>query len=496
MARISDYRKTICCLFLLCWSTLANAADLAIHNGRVMDPETGLDAIRHISISDGKITEISRRKRKATRTIDAKGLVVAPGFIDLHAHGQDPHSNEFQVADGVTTALELEIGVFPLNPWYASREGKAPINYGATVSHLAARLAVLSGQRIGNPVYAGNIAGGAGADYANTKLSAEQLQQLQNYLAEGLDDGALGIGIGLAYVPGASAEEIYRVFELSAQHKGIVFIHLRQGRSTSGDLLLPVQEALANAAASSSALHIVHLNSSTDELAPAALDMIRGAVGNGIDVTTESYPYTAGSTRLESALFDDYQGDYNDLQWVATGERLTQESFERYRAEGGWIIIHGRSERTNAYLVAQPDVMVASDGIPFMDGFSHPRSAGTFARVLGHYAREEKALSLMDALRSMTLLPAKRLQSLAPDMARKGRVQTGADADLTLFDPDRVSDRATYLQPAQASVGIEYVIVNGVPVIDAGKLQPGVLPGRAIRGPTADPQARHPKRPL
>lgn len=496
MLLITGYPMRICCLVLLCWSALAGAADLAIHNGRVMDPETSLDAVRHIRISNGRITEVSRRKRKATRIIDAQGLVVAPGFIDLHAHGQDTASNQFQAADGVTTALELEIGVYPLNPWYASRIGKAPINFGATVSHLAARLAVLSGQRIGNPVYAGNIAGGAGAGFANAKLSAEQVQQLHNLLAEDLNAGALGIGIGLAYVPGASAEEIYRVFELSAEHKATVFIHLRQGQSTSGDLLLPVQEALANAAASGSALHIVHLNSSTDELAPAALEMIRGAVRNGIDVTTESYPYTAGSTRLESALFDDYQGDYNDLQWVATGERLTQETFERYRAQGGWIIIHGRSERTNAYLVAQPDVMVASDGIPFVDGYAHPRSAGTFARVLGHYVREEKALSLMDALRSMTLLPARRLQSLVPDMARKGRVQAGADADLTLFDPDRVSDRATYLEPAQVSVGIEYVLVNGVPVIDAGKLQADVRPGRAIRAPTADLQARHPRRPL
>ena len=209
--------------------------------------------------------------------------------------------------------------------------------------------------------------------------------------------------------------------------------------------------------------------------------MIRKLQARGIDVTTENYPYTAGSTRLESALFDNWENDYGDLQWVATGERLTKKTFEKYREEGGWVIIHGRSEEMNAWLVEQPDLIIASDGIPFVDGLSHPRSAGTYARILGRYVREEKRLTLMQALAKMTIMPVKRLDYFVPVMKRKGRLQVGADADITIFNPETIMDRATYTEPAQHSRGIKFVFVNGIPVIRDGKLDDDVFPGSAIR---------------
>ena len=172
--------------------------------------------------------------------------------------------------------------------------------------------------------------------------------------------------------------------------------------------------------------------------------------------------------------------DYERLQWVETGERLTDASFGRYRTQGGWVISHGRSEATNEWIVSQPDVMVASDGIPFSQGRAHPRGAGTFARVLGYYVRERGVLSLMDGLRKMTFLPAERLAAVAPQMASKGRVQVGADADLTLFDPDQVIDRATYDAPDRYSDGIRHVIVAGTFVVRDGELVDGVAPGQAI----------------
>jgi dihydroorotase len=218
-----------------------------------------------------------------------------------------------------------------------------------------------------------------------------------------------------------------------------------------------------------------------DESARLAIEMIRGFRARGLDVTTESYPYTAGSTRLESALFDNYQGDYSQLQWTATGERLTQETFDEYRKQGGWVIIHGRNEDTNRWLVAQPEVMVASDGVPFVGDFSHPRSAGTYARVLGHYVRDQQALPLMLALQKMTIDPARRLQDFAPAMRRKGRVQEGMDADLTLFDPNEVLDQATYSVPARTSAGIVHVLVAGVSVVRDSELKTSVFPGQAIR---------------
>jgi len=164
------------------------------------------------------------------------------------------------------------------------------------------------------------------------------------------------------------------------------------------------------------------------------------------------------------------------LQWAATGERLTAESFARYRKQGGMVAIHAIPEEVVREAVAAPDVMVASDGL-LENGKGHPRAAGTYSRVLGKYVRDEHALSLMQALRKMSLMPAERLH-----LADKGRIKPGADADITVFDPQRVSDRATYENPAQASVGVQFVMVNGVWVVKNGEVQARVFPGRGVRG--------------
>jgi len=471
---------------LLCltgaWAQAADY-DLVIENGRVMDPETDFDGVRNLGISDGRIVEISSAALVGRRKIDANGLIVAPGFIDLHAHGQDVRSNHFQAADGVTTALELEQGVLPVKVWLESRTGKSPIHYGAASGHLAGRINLLGEVEVGNPIYltAEDRAEAQGGDYANATLDDAQLETMLANLEQGIVQGGLGIGSGITYMPGADHREIYELFKLAARYQVPVFTHIRQARYMGGDLLAPLQEVLADAAATGAPLHVVHINSSMDESARLAIEMIRGFQARGLDVTTESYPYTAGSTRLESALFDDYQGDYGQLQWTETGERLTRETFDEYREQGGWVIIHGRNEETNSWLVAQPDVMVASDGVPFVGDFSHPRSAGTYARVLGHYVRDETVLPLMLALRKMTLDPALRLQAFAPAMRLKGRVQEGMDADLTLFDPNTILDQATYSVPARTSAGIVHVLVSGVSVVRDGELVEDVFPGQAIR---------------
>jgi len=241
---------------------------------------------------------------------------------------------------------------------------------------------------------------------------------------------------------------------------------------------------IADVAVTGESLHIVHMNSSADEMARTTLEMIRGARERGIDITTEAYPYTASSTRIESALFDSWEGltdaDYHRLQWSGTSERLNRETFRKYREQGGWVVIHGRNEETNEWIVSQPDVIVASDGIPFLYGAVHPRGAGTFSRVLGHYVRERGALTLMQALSKMTIQPARRVEGIAPMMGRKGRVQVGADADLTLFDAETVIDRADYANPGAPSEGIVDVFVEGTAVVRDGQIVEGVYPGRAI----------------
>ncbi|MEE2637471.1 MAG: amidohydrolase family protein, partial [Acidobacteriota bacterium] len=291
---------------------------------------------------------------------------------------------------------------------------------------------------------------------------------------------------GISYTPGASHEEIFRLFAAAATREAPVFIHLRSsGAFRAGGAMAPFQEAIANAAATGVALHIVHMNSSAGEAASVALGLVRGAQERGVDVTTEAYPYTASASRIESALFDGWDGraveDYDRLQWVETGERLTAETFRTYREEGGWVITHGRSEETNEWIVSQADVIAASDGIPFSQGRAHPRGAGTFARILGYYVRERGVLSLMDALRKMTLLPAQRLERIVPQMVQKGRVRVGADADLTIFDPATVVDLATYDAPDRYSEGIRHVLVAGTLVVKDGMLVPDVTPGQPIR---------------
>jgi len=217
------------------------------------------------------------------------------------------------------------------------------------------------------------------------------------------------------------------------------------------------------------------------------LQMITEARSRGIDVTTECYPYTAAMTSLGSALFDEGWQEklgigYHELQWVATGERLTADTFARYRPTAGSVILHLIPEDVVKVAVASPLTMIASDGV-LSGGKGHPRSSGSYARVLGRYVRDEKTLTLVEALKKMTIMPAERLERRAPMFKLKGRIQVGADADITVFDPAKVIDRATYDNPAAYSSGFKYVLVAGTPVVFDGKLRTDALPGRAARAP-------------
>jgi hypothetical protein len=319
---------------------------------------------------------------------------------------------------------------------------------------------------------------------ANKVPDEAQRADMLERLDVGLRRGAVGVGMGLAYTPAASATEALQVYRVAARHKVPVYIHLRGGMSG-------LIEAIGDAAASGAPLHVVHVNSSGGQQVASFLEAIEGARARGLDVTTESYPYTAGSSRIESALYADWESwpdeRFARLQWVATGERLTRETFRKYRAMGGGVISHGNTEEAVTAALKHPLTAIASDGGRVAEGVqSHPRSAGTYSRILGHYVREVGALDLRTALAKMTVMPARRLEARIPDMKDRGRIRVGAWADVTVFDPRTIIDRSTYTDGTRASEGVRHVFVNGVAVVKDGAVVDGVAPGRPIRAATAD----------
>jgi N-acyl-D-aspartate/D-glutamate deacylase len=463
---------------LLSSSAAYQAYDVVILNGRVIDPESRLDGVRNVGISGGTIKAVTTARLNGRTVIDAKGLVVSPGFIDLHQHGQNEENYRFKAMDGVTTALELEVGTGDIDRWYAERDGKTLINYGVSIGHLAARMAAMRDA----PEF---LPSGQAARRAATDA---EIAEMKIQLQRGLERGAVAVGFGIQYVPNASHWEILEMFRVAARFGASCHVHMRNaGLREPASSMQALEEVIAATAITGAPLHVVHIQSTGGKATPKLLQMIAEARARELDVTTECYPYIAGMTDIKSAIFNEgwqevFGIDYGDLQWAATGERLTKESFERYRQTGGMVAVFSMTEEIVETALKSPLTMIASDGI-LSNGKGHPRTAGTYTRVLGKYVRERGALSLMDALRKMTLMPAQRLERRVPSMKNKGRIRVGADADLVVFDAAHVIDKSTYDEPAKYAEGMKYVLVNGVAVVKNGELQAGVSPGRPVRAP-------------
>jgi len=438
-----------------------------------MDPDTGTDSAMAVAVDEGRIVALDAEAESLSgrKEIDARGLVVAPGFIDLLARlTPAEESQRYKVMDGVTAVFNMHGGPVNLPRYYESfrAAGGSYVHYGTTVGHNPLRNAV-------------------GADDGYQPATPEQIEQMERLAEQAINNGAVGIGFGVNYVPGASYEEVLALFEVAAGHGVPCHLHVRyKGSVFPETIVAALQEVITAAVATGASAQVVHLGSSAVGSMEVALALIDAARRHGVDIAADVYPYLANSTNLASAIYDPGWEErfggitYSDIQLVETGERLTKETFDKYRQEGAAVITHFIPEEEVLAAYRNPNVIVASDGI-IRNGKGHPRGAGTFARFLGHYVREKKVVPLMEGLRKITLLPAQRLEGAAPAMKRKGRVQVGADADLTLFDPDTITDRATFENPAQYSAGIHYVLVGGVVVVEKGRLVEGVKPGQPIR---------------
>jgi N-acyl-D-aspartate/D-glutamate deacylase len=455
----------------------AETYDLVLEGGRVMDPETGLDAIRNVGITAGRIARVSPDALQGKRVLSAKGLVVAPGFVDLHQHGQDAESGRLKAFDGVTAAFEMEIGVPDVAAFLKEKSGRSLIHYGTSASHAAARALAF-----GAPLQYDMIVPPSGPA-TNQPASPEQLQKIEDRLRAELDAGALAVGMGIQYTPGATRLEVIRMFRLAAARRVPVFTHVRSfGRVEPGSSIEAVSEVIGAAAITGASLHVVHINSSCQKDGIECLTLVAGARARGLDVTTEAYPYVAGMTYINSALFnpgwrEKLGVDYDVLQLPDTGERLTKERFEELHASPKPLVVllFGNTDEMVDAVIANPLVMVASDGEP-----DHPRGAGTYAHILARHVRERGSITLMDAIRKMSLMPAQRLEKATAAARRKGRLQEGADADVIVFDPKAVVDHSTYQAPKLASTGMQFVIVGGTVLIDQGKLVANTFPGKPL----------------
>lgn len=482
-ARRSNLRLAICLglLSLIGTGTRAQSErsrqagtpyDLVVRGGRVMDPESGLDTVRNIGISDGIIRSVSTAPLEGRAMIDAIGLVVAPGFIDMDGW---PENARLQVRDGVTTVLNLRAGTAEVDRWYSEHERGAVINFGVSIGYLRVRSEVMRDA--------------GGTERKGTKPSEAQLAEILRKLQRGFDEGAVALGMGSSAGPDPTGWEHVEAFRVAAGVGAHVVATLRDDIWSQSNIPANLSQMIGAAALSGTSVHIPHLTSSGGPHTPRLLEMIARAQAHGLNTTAEDYPYRAAVITIRAGEMDDWSDqEIREIQPLEADERLTRGSSARYRDRDFEAFVHNDSiEPFVAQAIASPLVSIASHGSEGSwagRGGGHPRTSGTFSRVLGHYVREKGALSLMEALRKMTLMPAQRLAARVSAMRNKGRIRKGADADIVVFDPGRTIDRATF-QDQRPSEGVRYVLVNGVLVVRDGVVQEGVFAGRPVRAPSS-----------
>jgi cytosine/adenosine deaminase-related metal-dependent hydrolase len=481
--------------------------ELVLSGGRVVDPETGLDRVCEVGIDSGTVTALADAL-EGTVTVDVRGLVVAPGFIDLHSHAQTLPGRRLQACDGVTTALDLEAGRAPVELAYEREANRgSPINYGFSASWAAARMHVVGGDPLDGGAAA--VFGGLVGVEWQQAASETQVARILDQISVDLAAGAIGVGLLVGYTPGVDPSEYLAVAELAASAGVPTFTHSRDIVEMAPATLIDGAEEIVRAAGATGAhMHYCHINSTSGRHIDRVLGLVGRCQAEGSRVTTEAYPYGSGSTAIGAAFLAPERlrerfRDTTSITYLRTGERVADDArLHELRATdpGGLVIVEFLDETKpdDAAILRRsltfPDSIVASDGMPPLwtatagidlaawplppQAVTHPRTAGTFGRALRLW-REEDA-PLMEAVRRATLLPAEVLRDAVPVMRHKGRVQVGADADLVVFDPDRVTDQATYVDSTRPSSGIAHVIVDGTFVVRDGALAPDALPGKPV----------------
>jgi len=500
-------------------SAIPGDLDIVILNGRVMDPETGLDAIRNVGVKDGTIVAVTEQAIEGAEIIDAKDHVVSPGFIDTHVHISDlPFGQKVMLRDGVTTPLDLEVGAHPVDRFYDTLQGKSQTNYGATVSTLGVREKVFNPKydsRTGiltTDIFAKDEHAFVDMEWSATVPTEDQITQINQALEDGLKAGALGIGAPVGYaVEGVTSTETTAWQKLAGKYGRAVFIHGRfssQRPPTTG--ILGFEEFIANVGIYGGGLMLQHMHQQALGQVQEALKIVDDARAKGLPVIAEIYPYNFGATIAGADYLkpDNYGPNmgrtYKDIIETATLKPLTKKRYDQLlkKAPGTSVMFYGATEEDMLGALAHPGATVGSDAFPltvsktgamavdwdlaYGDVQGHPRAAGTHSIVL-RMVREKNLMPLMTAISKMTYLPAKFLQNNGvSQMAQKGRIQVGADADITIFDPKSVRDNSTIKQGGLPATGIPYVIVNGTIVVKDSKVLEGVYAGKPIRQPVID----------
>jgi len=455
-------------------ASLEGPFDLVIRNARAMDPETRLDQPgTNVGIRDGRIAEVTREAIHGRQEIDAAGRVVAPGFIDLVSYDSNPAGVWNKIADGVTTNLSLHGGTTDPPTWYGYYAAHPPpVNYGAAFFYSVAR------NELKIPLTAA--------------ATPQQIEALTARGERALREGALAVSFSLEYVPGIRREEILPLMRLARRYRVPAFFHARystmEGPGTNLDAL---REIIDDCRETGAAAEVEHITSTGGTFSmPQSLALIEAARAGGLDITADAYPYTYWATYLDSERFapgwqQRFHIGFHDLQIAGSTERLTAESFARYRHEHRIAAAFAIPEEDVTRALASPWIMIASDGILDAGHNNHPRASGTFTRTLAVYVRGKKLLSLMDALAKMTILPARRMEQSSVQFRRKGRLSPGADADVVVFDPATIADRSTVEHPETPAEGMEWVLVNGIVVKGPAGFRRSPHPGEPLRGDRA-----------